>query len=124
MFGIEDYTENLRKLWQEAKGYLELQKEYLIQDVAEKLIVLLSVAALGTVCLVLGAMVLFFLLFALAAWVGQLAGSMALGFLLMGVVLLLLMAMVYMKRKPWIIQPLAHLVISLFIREEEEEDAP
>ena len=123
MFGIEDYTESLRKLWLETKGYLELQKEYLTLDAAEKLIVLLSAAALGAICLVIGAMALFFLLFALAAWVGQLSGSVALGFLIMGVVLLLLMATIYFKRKAWIIQPLARLVVGLFVRDDEEEEA-
>ncbi len=122
MFGIEDYTESLRKFWQETKSYLELQKEYLTLDAAEKLIVLLSAAALGAICLVIGAMALFFLLFALAAWVGQLSGSVALGFLIMGVVLLLLMAVVYFKRKQWIIQPLARLVVGLFVRDDEEEE--
>ena len=122
MFGIEDYTESLRKFWQETKSYLELQKEYLTLDAAEKLIVLLSAAALGAICLVIGAMALFFLLFALAAWVGQLSGSVALGFLIMGVVLLLLMAVVYFKRKAWIIQPLARLVVGLFVRDDEEEE--
>ena len=122
MFGIEDYTESLRKFWQETKGYLELQKEYMTLDAAEKLIVLLSAAALGAICLVIGAMALFFLLFALAAWVGQLSGSVALGFLIMGVVLLLLMAVVYFKRKAWIIQPLARLVVGLFVRDDEEEE--
>lgn len=122
MFGIEDYTESLRKFWQETKSYLELQKEYLTLDAAEKLIVLLSAAALGAICLVIGAMALFFLLFALAAWVGQLSGSVALGFLIMGVALLLLMAVVYFKRKAWIIQPLARLVVGLFVRDDEEEE--
>ena len=122
MFGIEDYTESLRKFWQETKGYLELQKEYMTLDAAEKLIVLLSAAALGAICLVIGAMALFFLLFALAAWVGQLSGSVALGFLIMGVALLLLMAVVYFKRKAWIIQPLARLVVGLFVRDDEEEE--
>ena len=122
MFGIEDYTESLRKFWQETKSYLELQKEYMTLDAAEKLIVLLSAAALGAICLVIGAMALFFLLFALAAWVGQLSGSVALGFLIMGVALLLLMAVVYFKRKQWIIQPLARLVVGLFVRDDEEEE--
>lgn len=122
MFGIEDYTESLRKFWLETKGYLELQKEYLTLDAAEKLIVLLSAAALGAICLVIGAMALFFLLFALAAWVGQLSGSVALGFLIMGVVLLLLMAIVYFKRKQWIVQPLARLVVGLFVHDDNEEE--
>lgn len=116
-----NYTDNLQSLWKETKNYLELQKEYLTLDAAEKLIVLLSAVAVGAVCLALGTMALFFLLFALAAWVGQLSGSVAMGFLFMGAGLLLLMAVVFFKRKQWVVQPLARLVVGLFIHEEEEE---
>jgi len=118
-----NYSNSLRLLWAEVKSYLELQKQYLKLDTAEKLTVLLSAVATATVCLVLGAMSLFFLLFALAAWIGQLAGSTVVGFLIMGAVLLLLMLVCYVQRKQWIIQPLARLIVGLFINEEEEEEA-
>ena len=39
------------------------------------------------------------------------------------VLLLLLMAIVYAKRKAWVIQPLSRLVVGLFIHDEEEEEA-
>ena len=115
-----NYTENIHSLWVETKNYLELQKEYLKLDTAEKLTVLLSAVATAAVCLVLGAMALFFLLFTLAVWIGVLAGNEVLS---MGLVLLLLMAIVYACRKRWIIQPLSRLIVGLFINEEEEEEA-
>ena len=118
-----NYTENIQSLWVETKNYLELQKEYLKLDTAEKLTVLLSAVATAAVCLVLGAMALFFLLFTLAVWIGVLAGNEVVGYLSMGLVLLLLMAIVYACRKRWIIQPLSRLIVGLFINEEEEEEA-
>ena len=118
-----NYTENIHSLWVETKNYLELQKEYLKLDTAEKLTVLLSAVATAAVCLVLGVMALFFLLFTLAVWIGVLAGNEVVGYLSMGLVLLLLMAIVYACRKRWIIQPLSRLIVGLFINEEEEEEA-
>lgn len=117
-----DYSDNLQSLWAEIKNYLSLQKEYLLMDTAEKLTVLLSAVVIAVVCLTLGAMALFFLLFALAVWIGQIAGNEVLGFLIMGGLLLLLMVIAYAGRKKWIIQPLSRLVVDLFVEEKEEEE--
>jgi len=117
-----NYSNSLQSLWTEAKNHLELQKQYLMMDTAEKLIVLLSAVAIAVVCLTLGAMALFFLLFAIAAWISQIAGNAFVGFLVMGAILLLLMVIAYACRKRWIIQPLSRLVVGLFINEEEEEE--
>ena len=117
-----NYTDNIQSLWIEVKNYLELQKEYLKLDTAEKLTVLLSAVAIAVVCLALGAMVVFFLLFALATWIGQKIGDPWLGFLIMGITLLFLLGLVYFMRKQWIVQPLSRLIVGLFINEEEEEE--
>ena len=63
------------------------------------------------------------LLFALASWIGHIVGNLFIGFLIMGILLLLLMALVYAKRKAWVIQPLSRLVVGLFIHDEEGEEA-
>lgn len=118
-----NYTDNLQSLWAEVKSHWELQKEFLALDIAEKLIVLLSAVAVAVLCLTLGAMALFFLLFALASWIGHMVGNAFLGHLVMGVLLLLLMAIVYVGRRKWIVQPLSRLVAGLFIQEEEGKEA-
>jgi len=118
-----DYSNSLQSLWTEVKNYLELQKQYLMMDTAEKLTVLLSAVAIAVLCMTLGAMALFFLLFALASWIGHIVGSAFVGYLIMGALLLLLMAIVYIARKRWIIQPLSRLVVGLFIRDEEGKEA-
>ena len=117
-----NYTDNLQSLWKEVKNYLELQKQYLMMDTAEKLTVLLSAVAIAVVCLTLGAMAVFFLLFAIATLFGQWIGYPFVGFLIMCILLLFMMVIVYTKRKQWIIQPLSRLVVGLFIHEEEEEE--
>ena len=125
MFNVQcsmNYTDNLQSLWTEVKNYLELQKQYLTMDTAEKMTVLLSAVSTAVVCLALGAMALFFLLFALASWFGQMIGNMFVGFLIMGILLLLMMVIAFAKRKQWILQPIARLVVGLFIHEDDEEE--
>ena len=55
------YSDSFRTLWNEAKNYLELQKEYLKLDTAEKLSVfyLLPIVAIGIAFTISGAMMLF-----------------------------------------------------------------
>lgn len=117
-----NYTDNLQSLWTEVKNYLELQKQYLTMDTAEKMTVLLSAVSTAVVCLALGAMALFFLLFALASWFGHIIGNLFVGYLIMGILLLLMMVIAFAKRKQWILQPIARLVVGLFIHEDDEEE--
>lgn len=118
MFGLDGYTGQVHSLIAEVKRYLELEKRYIAMDAADKMTVLLSAVATGAVCFVIVAMVLFFVLMATALWVGQVAGNIAIGFLAMSLVLLLLLVLFWMKRKDWIVQPLARLMVSLFVRED------
>lgn len=115
-----EYTEQFRTLLQEVRRYLLLQKRFVAVDVAEKLIVLLSTIAIAVVCFVLGAMILFFLTFALAYWIGQLLDSMAIGFLAISAVLALCMYIFYKNRTRWIILPLSRMLANLFVDKEEE----
>ena len=118
----EKYTDNFRKLLQETKQYLNLQKEYALMDTADKLTVILSTVAIAAVCFVLGAMILFFLTFALAYWIGNLTGNLSLGFISIAVFLLLVLLIAYSKRIVWIIQPLARMMIRLFVNKEEKNN--
>ena len=118
----EKYTDNFRKLLQETKQYLNLQKEYALMDTADKLTVILSTVAIAAVCFVLGAMILFFLTFALAYWIGNLTGNLSLGFISIAVFLVLVLLITYSKRNAWIIQPLARMMIRLFVNKEEKNN--
>ena len=118
----EKYTDNFRKLLQETKQYLNLQKEYALMDTADKMTVILSTVAIAAVCFVLGAMILFFLTFALAYWIGNLTGNLSLGFISIAVFLVLVLLIAYSKRNTWIIQPLARMMVRLFVNKEEKNN--
>ena len=99
-----NYSSSIQSLWTEAKNYLELQKEYLKLDTAEKLAVLLSAVATTAICLILGLVAFFFFVMAFAFWLAKI---------------------VLLARKRWIVQPVARFVAGLFISEETEaEDEP
>jgi hypothetical protein len=94
------YSSSIQSLWTEAKSYLELQKEYLKLDSAEKLSVLLSAVATAAVCLVLALAALFFFVIAFALWLAKFVGG-AWSFSIMGGVLLLFIIIILLCRKRW-----------------------
>ena len=116
-----NYSENIQSLWTEAKNYLELQKEYLKLDSAEKLSVLLSAVATTALCLILGLAALFFLVIAFALWLANFVGG-AWSFTIMGGVILVIILVILLARKRWIVQPITRFVANLFVGEDEEED--
>lgn len=115
----EKYTDNFRKLLQETKHYLNLQKEYALMDTADKLTVILSTVAISAICIVLCAMILFFLTFALAYWIGNLTGNLSLGFISISALLAIILLIAFKKRNAWVVQPLARMMVRLFVTKEE-----
>ena len=91
-------------------------------DAVEKVTRLLSAVAVAVVCLILGAMILFFTLYALAEWIGALLGSAAAGFLVVAIILLVMAMVFFSHRQQWVVQPLARLMAGLFLEGEEEEE--
>ena len=116
-----NYSNSLQSLWTEAKNYLELQKEYLKLDTAEKLSVLLSAVATAALCLIIALAALFFLVIAFALWLAKIVGG-AWSFTIMGGAMLLVIVIVLLARKRWIVQPVTRFVAGLFVDDEEEED--
>ena len=84
---------SIQSLWTEAKTYLELQKEYLKLDSAEKLSVLLSAVATVAVCLILALAALFFFVIAFALWLAKMVGA-AWSFTIVGGAMLLIIIII------------------------------
>lgn len=120
MFSSSKNIESMQKLFLEFKRYIELQKEYIKLDTAEKLTVILSATISITIMLILGAMVLFFLSFAIAWYLSDILDSMPLGFGIIAVFCLLLCIIFYYKRESWVFQPTARLMVKLFIKKDED----
>ena len=122
MFSDGKNMESIQKLFLELKNYLTLQKKFLKLDTAEKLTVLLSAIAITAILLLLGSMILLYLTFALAYYLGDVMGSLPLGFSAIAVSLLLVLLFFYFNRKKYIIQPIARFMANLFINSTQDEN--
>ena len=109
------YSDSFRTLWNEAKNYLELQKEYLKLDTAEKLSVLLSAALTTILCLIFALAALLFLVLALALWLAKIVGG-AWSFAIMGGAMLIIV-IILIARKRWIVQPVTRFIAKLIVDE-------
>ena len=119
MFSNSKNIESIGKLLLEFKKYLELQKEFVKLDATEKMTVILSAILIVTVLLLLGSIVLLFLTFALAYYLGDVLGSLSLGFGLISAFILLLTVIFYLNRNRMVIQPMARLMTKLILTKED-----
>ena len=122
MLGTGKYTEEIKEIILDVKHYLNLQKEYLAIDAAEKITIFFSAVAIAAICILLGGIILLFFTFALAFWIGDLLNSPPLGFLSMAIIIALILLLFYCKRKAWVIQPLARMAAKLFVENNQEEE--
>ena len=118
MFSNSKNIESIGKLLLEFKKYLELQKEFVKLDATEKMTVILSAILIVTVLLLLGSIVLLFLTFALAYYLGDVLGSFSLGFGLISAFILLLTVIFYLNRNRMVIQPMARFMTKLILTKE------
>ena len=119
MFSNSKNIESIGKLLLEFKKYLELQKEFVKLDATEKMTVILSAIFIVTVLLLLGSIVLLFLTFALAYYLGDVLGSFSLGFGLISAFILLLTVIFYLNRNRMVIQPMARFMTKLILTKED-----
>ena len=119
MFSNSKNIESIGKLLLEFMKYLELQKEFVKLDATEKMTVILSAILIVTVLLLLGSIVLLFLTFALAYYLGDVLGSLSLGFGLISAFILLLTVIFYLNRNRMVIQPMARFMTKLILTKED-----
>ena len=119
MFSNSKNIESIGKLLLEFKKYLELQKEFVKLDATEKMTGILSAILIVTVLLLLGSIVLLFLTFALAYYLGDVLGSLSLGFGLISAFILLLTVIFYLNRNRMVIQPMARFMTKLILTKED-----
>ena len=119
MFSNSKNIESIGKLLLEFKKYLQLQKEFVKLDATEKMTVILSAILIVTILLLLGSIVLLFLTFALAYYLGDVLGSLSLGFGLISAFILLLTVIFYLNRNRMVIQPMARFMTKLILTKED-----
>lgn len=120
MFSGNKNIESIGKLFLEMKKYLELQKEFVKLDATEKISVILSAALVVAVLLLLGSIVLLFLAFAIAYYLGDVLHNSALGFGILAAFILLLAIIFYLNRNRMAVQPIARFIIKLILTKEDD----
>ena len=114
MLSSDKNVETIAQLVEVLKHYLGLQKEYIKLDVIDKVVRLLTAAALAVIFFLLIIAVMLFLSFAFAHWLSTFVGT-PLAFLLVAVLHLLLLLLVIAYRKPWIEKPLVKFLAGILM---------
>ena len=105
--------EEIRSIFDQSKTWLRLELEYAKLTIAEKLTLLMSTLIIGFVCLLLGVVVLIMLAFSLAETF-RLIMDPALAYLSTAGVICLLLILLYLLRKPLLLNPIARLITRVF----------
>lgn len=105
--------EEIRSIFNHSKTWLRLELEYAKLTIAEKLTLLMSTLIIGFVCLLLGVVVLIMLAFSLAE-AFRLIMDPALAYLSTAGVICLLLILLYLLRKPLLLNPIARLITRVF----------
>lgn len=114
MLSSDKNVETIAQLAEIIKHYLGIQTEYLKLDVVDKLVRLLTFAALAIVFLLIIMGVAMFCSFALAFWLASYTGT-AIAFLVVGVLHFLFILLIFFKRHSWIEKPLVRFFANLFL---------
>lgn len=105
MFSSDRNVETITQLIEMVKHNVELRKEYAKLDIVEKVVRLLSAAALALTLTFISVAVLLFASAAIAVWLSSYIGLTCSLLVVSGFYLLLLL-LVYGSRKSWIERPL------------------
>lgn len=121
MFSQSKNMENMGKLFLEFKRYLELQKEFVKLDAAEKTTIVFSAAVTIAVVLLLGSIALLFFAFATAYYLGNVLESLSLGFCIVAAAVVVVALIFYSNRNRMVIQPIARFMANLILTKKEED---
>lgn len=114
MLSSDKNVESIAQLIEVLKHYLGLQTEYVKLDVIDKVVRLLTAAALAILFFMIIIAVFLYFSFAFAFWLSSFIG-MALAFLIVALLHLLIFVLFLIYRKPWIQKPLVHFLATLLL---------
>lgn len=110
----ESLSDSIKGIIANGKRWVQLELEYVRLTATEKITVLMSTLVFGAVCMLIGAVVLILLSFALVEVFQQFL-SPALAFLCTAGILLILIVLVYFLRKPLLENPISRLLSKLIL---------
>lgn len=107
-------TDEIKDLFSQGKDWVKLEVEYAKLTVAEKFTILTSAMIIGAVCLLMGMVVLILLAFALVE-VFKMLMAPGLAYLSVAGVICIMILLLYLLRKPILLNPIARFITRLFI---------
>ncbi|MCM1152844.1 MAG: hypothetical protein NC328_04225 [Muribaculum sp.] len=108
----DNIVNELKEIFTQSKEWVRLQVEYAKLTASEKITVIVSMVCLSVLFLCLGLVVLILLMCALIETF-KLFLTPALAYLSVSGIILLLMILIYLLRKPLLLNPLAKIVTKL-----------
>lgn len=114
MLSSDRNVETIAQLVAVLKHYLGLQTEYVKLDIIDKVVRLLTVAALSVLFFLIAVAVLLYFSVALALWMASYIG-VAKAFLIVACLHLLLFILFALFRKPWIERPLVRFLAGILL---------
>lgn len=123
MFGRLLNGQALQTIKDEARRYLELQRDELALTFVIKLTLLLSALAVAIVLFVIGIIAAFYASFALTAWLEQLTGSAIVANAIMAGVFATIALVVYALRQRLIERPIATLLTRIFYTDNDGDNS-
>ena len=114
MLSSDKNVESIAQLIEVLKHYLGLQTEYVKLAVIDKVVRLLTAAALAIMFFMIIIAVFLYFSFALAFWLSSYIGT-ALAFLIVALLHLLIFVLFLIYRRKWIQKPLVHFLASLLL---------
>lgn len=106
-------TDEIRSIFDQSRSWLKLELEYAKLTAAEKITLLMSSLILGFVCLLFGMVLLIMLALSLSE-LFKLTMCPSLAYLTTAGVVCLLLILIYMLRKPLVLNPIARLLTRVF----------
>lgn len=110
----EKLTDELKQVFSDSKDWVKLQIEYTKLTAAEKVTILGGAIALGAICLLIGVVILFVLALSLIDTFKMIMVP-ALACLSVSGILILLMVLLIIFKKPLILNPIAKFLTKLFL---------
>lgn len=112
-------TDDIKEIVSQGINWAKLEIEYIKLTAAEKIILLMSAMILGGIFLLLLVPVILMFLFALAqVFVGFM--PVALAYISVGGIVLLMLAVLFLFRKPLVINPVAKFISRLIIEHDKK----
>lgn len=115
---MKNIIDEIRSFFEQSKTWVQLEVEYAKLTIIEKMTVLISMLIIGFVCLLLGFVVLILLAFCVAELFKDVI-SPALAYLCTAGAICLLLLLVWLFRKPLLLNPISRMISKTFFEKKQ-----